>query len=140
MARISPQEAAAKYARRAAQATGDYTAGIQRVTIAPGQQAAAKAQKALAGYTDALQSGRWANRVKAVSLQDWQSRASSVGASRFAQGAQAAEQKVADRMAQILPAVDAARAKVMSMPDDSVQARIQRSVAFQTEMAKFKVR
>lgn len=136
MARLTPQEAAAKLVQRASAATGDYQAGVMRVSRAPGEAAAASANRMLAGVQQAVQSGRWANRVRSVSLGEWQRQTSEKGAARYAQGVQAAQGKIEQRMAQLLPMVDSAAAKARSMPADTKEQRIQRSVAFQQAMTK----
>lgn len=140
MARLTPQEAAEKYVRRASAATTDYTLGVSKVSVAPGELAAQQVQKAQQNYAAKMADGTWANRTRAVSLQTWKDAATNKGGARYAGGVQAAEGKVAAALQQILPAVDAARAKVRAMPSTTVEQRIQRSVAFQTEMAKFRVK
>lgn len=134
MARLTPDQVAEKWARRAGAASADYAAGIARVTTAPGQQAAAKAQKAAQGYADAIASGRWAKKVGAVSLTDWQQSAVNKGAPRFAQGVSAAQPKMAAAMAIVLPMVDSAKASVANMDDSTVEGRINKAAAFQRKM------
>lgn len=136
MARLTPQEAAAKLVARAGAAVGDYQAGVRRVQQAPGESAARAQNRMLAGVQQAVQSGRWANRVRSVSLGEWQQKTAEVGGARYAQGVQAAQAKIEQRMGQLLPMVDAAAAKAKSMPADTKEQRIQRSVAFQQAMTK----
>jgi len=134
MARMSAGEAAAKWARRASAASQDYASGVARVTQAPGQAAAAKSGKALAGYQDAITSGRWAANVSRVSLADWQNAATNIGAPRYSQGVAAAQGKMETAMARVLPMIDSAKSAVASMPDDTVEARINKAAAFQRKM------
>lgn len=136
MARLTAEEYAQKWATRMAAATSDYTAGIQRVTQAPGAAAAAKEQKYQAGVQAAVTSGKWRRKVGAVSLQDWQNAAVNKGASRLASGAQNAQSKMAAAGARILPIIDAARQAVSGMPDNTVEERINKSAAFQRELHK----
>lgn len=136
MPRLTPQEAAAKLVARAGQAVGDYQAGVSRVQRAPGEAAAAAQQRMLNGVTQAVNSGRWANRVRSVGLAEWQQKTREVGGARYAQGVQAAQSKIEQRMTQLFPKIDAAAAKARSMPADTKEQRIQRSVVFQQAMTK----
>jgi hypothetical protein len=131
MARLTPEEYAAKWAQRTSAATADYSAGIQRVQTAPGQQAAAKEQKYQAGVQAAVTSGKWRRNVAGVSLQQWQEAAMNKGAQRLATGAQAAQSKMAAAGARILPMIDQVAAEVARLPDTTVEDRINKSAAFQ---------
>lgn len=134
MARVSPEEAAEKWARRTGAATQDYTAGIMRVTQAPGQAAAKNQAGYLNGVQQAAASGKWARKVAAVSLPDWQRAATEKGAARLASGVAAAQPKMAAAMQRVLPMVDAAKSKINSMPRASTADRINRMVSYATEM------
>lgn len=136
MARLTPSEYADKLVQRASAAADDYRKGIQRVQRPPGEAAAAAQDKMLTNVQQAVSSGRWASRVRAVSLSDWQQRTADVGAQRYSQGIAAARPKIEARAAQLLSAVDAASAKVRSMPSTTKEQRIARSVAFQQAMTK----
>jgi hypothetical protein len=136
MARLTPEEYAQKWATRTAAATPEYQAGIQRVTQAPGQAAAAKEQKYQAGVQAAVTSGKWRRNVGAVSLQSWQESAMNKGAQRLASGAQAAQSKMAAAGARILPMIDAVKSEVDRMPDNTVEDRISKSAAFQRGLHK----
>jgi len=130
MARLTPEEFGAKWATRTAAATSDYQAGVQRVQTAPGQLAAAKEQKYQAGVAQAVATGKWRRNVGAVSLQQWQDAALNKGAQRLATGAQAAQSKMAAAGARILPMIDAVKAEVDRMPDNTLEDRIAKASAF----------
>lgn len=134
MARLSAQEAAEKWARRAGQASQDYVQGVERVRQAPGAAAAAKQDKFQAGIQDAITSGRWARRVAAVSLSDWQQATVTKGSARYAGGVQASEQKMATAMQRVIANVDASVASIANMPDTTFEQRMARSQKFATEM------
>lgn len=131
MARLTPEEYAAKWATRTSAATQDYTAGVQRVQTAPGQAAANKEAKFQSGIQQAISSGKWRRNVAGVSLQAWQEAALTKGAQRLASGATAAQGKMAAAGARILPMIDAAKAEVDRMPDNTIEDRINKSAAFQ---------
>ena len=140
MARLTPQEFAEKQSRRLKASLEDVRAGINRVTVSPTMKAATKQDKMLAKTTEAIQSGRWAAGLKKVSLEEWKDKAANVGVNRIAAGIDAARPKVEEFAAQLLPAVDAAKAKIASMPDNTIEDSINRMNAYTREMAKFRKR
>lgn len=93
--------AAERWSSNFAGAGTRYTAGIQAVTTAPGQLAAA--QKNL--YVQKVQesSGVWAAKVAAVDLQTWKNAATTVGAQRLATGATKGAPKMQAFMSNFLP-------------------------------------
>jgi len=137
MARLTPEEFAEKHARRLKGSVEDIRTGVGRVTTAPGQQAAKKADKMLANLTKRVQDGTWAKRVAGVSLEDWKGKMIDKGLGRIATGIDSAHAKVVDFAGQLLPAVDTAQAKVKGLPDLTLEDSINRMNTFIREMAKF---
>src|SRR5574341_852432 len=135
MSKVTPQEYAEKWARRTRGATQDYVTGVSRVTQAPGAKAAQAKQLWAARIAESLD--KWAREVGSVSLADWQQAATQLGAARIGQGVDAALPQMSAVAQQLLSAVDAAAAKVATMPKTTLEDRIARSAAFQREMAKF---
>ncbi len=131
-------EFAEKWSRRTKGAVSDYTRGVQRVSEAPGAKAAARADAMLSGVQEAISSGKWQERVSAVSLGDWQNAAVSKGAGRIAAGVDAAQPDMARFGQELLTAVDGAVAEVEGMPNDNLEDRINRMVAFSRRMSQFK--
>ena len=140
MAKLSPQEFREKHARNLKNSTMDIQAGVGRVTEAPGKKAAAKADKMKANLVKSIDDGTWSKRVGAVTLEDWKSKMIDKGIGRIASGIDAAGPKVEDFAAQLLPAIDAAQAKVKGMPDMTLDDNINRMVTMTREMSKFKKR
>lgn len=138
MAKLTPAEAAEKHARRLKGAIGDMETGINKVTEAPGVAAGKKAAKMLANLTAKVQDGTWKRRVEAVPLEEWKGKMISKGLPRVAGGVDAAMPKTTDFFAQLLPAIDAAQAKVKAMPDLTIEDSINRMTTFVRDMAKFK--
>jgi hypothetical protein len=99
--RSNPTAAAAKWANAMAQATPAYTAGVQAVTTAPGQLAAAQQATYIARVTE--KAPIWAQNVAAVGLQSWMNSTVTKGAPRLASGAAAAQPKVTAFMTALLP-------------------------------------
>jgi hypothetical protein len=135
MTRITPQEGADRWSNRLSAAVPDVKLGISRVTVSPGQQAAAKAAKYQQNVVASFP--KWKSRVQGVQLGDWQS-AATLGADRIATGAQAKKGKYESFAAQFYPFLDQNVAKVKAMDDTTPEARIQRAVQMMRLNANFK--
>lgn len=81
----------------------NYTNGINAVTVAPGQLAAA--QKSLYVANVQAAANTWASKVGAISLQDWKNAATTTGAARLATGATKGAPKMQSFMTNFLPAL-----------------------------------
>jgi len=138
MSRLTPDEYAEKHGRRLKGATEDIRKGIERVTIAPTAQAAAKQDKMKARLNARIDDGTWAARLRKVSVDQWKKAASDVGVARIPQGIDNAYDKMVDFGRQLLPAIDAAKTKVASMPDVTLEDSVSRMTTFIREMAKFR--
>jgi len=138
MARVTPEEYREKLIRRAKASLDDVKRGVERVEEAPGAKAAAKQDKMKQKLMEALDSGRWAERVSKVSKEEWQQKMLEKGVPRITSGLDAAASKIEDFAAQLLPAVDRAKAKVDKMPDVTLEDSVNRMTTFVREMAKFK--
>lgn len=132
----SPQDAAANWAQKFGASGAKWTAGVQSVTVAPGQLAARAKQLWLQNTTAAAD--RFAANSARVSLSDWQAQTVSKGAPRLASGAQAAMPKVADAFAKLFPAIQSA---VNSLPPrGDIEANINRSAQFARAMNAYKLK
>jgi hypothetical protein len=135
MARLSASQWLDKWSRRLQAAGPDITAGVNRVSTAPGVAAAAAAPTLLANFTTAVTSGAWAARVSAVPLQQWKDSMNNKGVARIATGVAQAVQTKSNAVQTFLSAVDAAVADANTTPRGGLEANIARSVAFQRSMA-----
>ena len=138
MPKLTPEEFADKHARRLKSSIEDIRAGVEKTAVAPGVLAAKKADKMLANLQARVQDGTWAKRVSGVSLEEWRSKMINKGLSRISGGIDEAHDKVVDFANQLLPAVEAAQAKVKAMPDLTLEDSINRMTTFIREMAKFR--
>jgi hypothetical protein len=134
--RADPQAIGQKWAARLSNATTEIAAGVDRVTEAPGRKAAAKASKWHQAVTQAKD--KYARNVARVSLEDWRQSMKTIGVPRIAQGAQAKVHKMVAYMTEVQPHIDAGLSKLSAMPDDTFEARVARSVAWQNHMHQFK--
>ena len=138
MARLTPAEFQEKHARRLSAAVEDVRKGIDRVTVNPCEQAAAKQDKMLAGITAAVNDGRWARGLRRVSLEQWKDKAKNVGVGRIASGIMESKEKVIAFAEQLLPHIDAQVTKLKTMPDITLEDNINRMTTFIRGMADFK--
>lgn len=135
MAQLSPDIVAQKWASRLGGAVDDIQRGVQAVTEAPG--AAAARQKTLWLQRITASADKWARRVSAVSLADWQAAMIAKGLPRISGGAQAAIPKMTAFMADFLPYVEQGAATVRAMPKGDVEAGISRAAAMIRHNAKY---
>ncbi len=133
--RADPTTAAQDWANGLSQATDKIQRGIQRVQVAPGQKAAAKADKYRQGVLDNLD--KWRAKTAAVSLGDWQS-AAQAAVGRVAEGAQMKQGKFEQAMTKFFPHLASVVNRADSMPDSTLEQRIQKSAFVQRELAKYK--
>ena len=84
MAKLTPEQFADKHNRRTKAALEDMRAGIEAVDEAPTAKAAAKQEKMRQRLLEALESGKWANGLKRVSLEEWKQKMIELGLNRVA--------------------------------------------------------
>lgn len=133
--RVDPTTAAARWQSGMAGAGQKYSEGIARVQTAPGAKAAAAVDKWQQGVLD--NRNKFVRNSQAVSLGEWQNQAQTKGAPRLASGAQAAQPKYEAKIAPVLSYMGQVLAQVDNMPTTTLDQRIAKSVAFQTQMARY---
>lgn len=138
MARVTPSEYAEKWSRRMKGSTEDIRRGVEKVTEAPGAAAARQAQLMLAKLTESITSGRWAQAVGAIGVQEWKDSITRKGLQRIAAGVDNATPQQAEMASKLLASVDAAVAKVNQTPRGDLETNIGRMATFAREMAKSK--
>lgn len=127
-------EAAAAWATGFGGATAKYTAGINSVSVAPGQLAAAQKAAYVSGVNNSQ--NIWASKVAAVSLQDWKNAASGVGAQRLATGATKGQPKMQAFMNAFIPQLSSIVGSLPARGDFG--ANMARSQAFATQLHNLK--
>lgn len=125
--RADAQMATTKWIQNIGTATERMKTGANNVTVAPGQKAAAAADKWLAKVTQAK--AKYANNVGRVSLQEWKDAYINVGIPRVSQGAQAKQAKYTAAMADFLPYLAQGVAKIDAMPKTTIGDSIARATA-----------
>lgn len=135
MTRVDPAAGTAKWLSRLQGASADITAGINRVSESPGVAAVRSKLKYQNNVVAAFP--KWERRTGALTLQSWQqSTAAAVG--NVAAGAQRKQGNYQAFATQFYPHLDAGMARIKAMPNDTFEARVQRSVAMMRWNADFK--
>lgn len=134
--RATASSATQRWVTNLSAATSQMTTGANSVTVAPGQAAAAAADKWLAKVTAAKP--KFIANVSAVSLQSWQNSYINIGIPRVAQGAQAKQAKFESFMNDFLPYLQSGVAQIDKMPNTTLQDGINRATAMITYNSKFK--
>jgi len=137
MSKLNAKEAQEKHATRLKGSIEDMRKGIERVTASPTAAAAAKQDKMKAKINAAIDSGKWAAGLKAVSLEEWKEKVTTKGLPRVASGIDAAAGKVEKFYTQLLPHIDSEVNKIKSMPDLTLEDSINRMSTFVRGMSKF---
>ncbi len=137
MPKLNPSEATEKHARRLKGATEDIRRGVSRVTTAPGELAAAKQEKFRQNLVESIDNGKWARRVKSVSLGEWQGLMTEKGIPRIAAGIDAASDKMEDFFGQLFQHQEGLERKVAGMSDLTLEDSIARMTTWVRGMSDF---
>ncbi len=140
MAKITPQQAAAKWSRNLRASTESIKDGVNAVTVAPTAKAAMRIDAMRDGFNRAIDSGKVERGLRRVSLEDWKQAMLDRGITRIAQGATAGESKMEDFLAEWLPHMDALQRQLESTPRGDLQQNIQRAVQAIEFAARFQRR
>jgi len=135
--RVTPEEYAEKHARRLKASVEDIRRGLERVTVSPTAKAADSQDKMIARLTESVTSGKWARRLRAVTLEEWKAKTIGKGIGRIAAGIDAAHDKQVTFAGELLPYEATLLATVEKMPDLTLEDSISRMTAWARGMARF---
>lgn len=138
MASKDPAAVAAKWSTNLSNSTTSITNGVNAVTTAPGQAAAAAQATMRARLLAAIDSGKWAANVSSVSLQQWKTAMTQTGIPRIADGARKGQPKMQAFMQSFLPFVSQVQQQVRAMPNATQADREARMLANSRLLAGFK--
>lgn len=131
-------EMASKWNRRIKASTPDIRAGIEKVDESPTLAAVAKQDKFRTKLLESIESGKWADGLRRVTLEAWRSAAINKGIGRISAGADEALPKVVSFAEEILPHIARGQAEVNKLPDFTIEDSINRVGVFMRHMAGFK--
>jgi hypothetical protein len=127
-----------KWARRLSQSTEDIKKGVEGVTTAPSEKAVQKKDKFVAELMRAIEEGRWEQALRSYGLEEWKRDMIQKGINRIGQGAEAAKGDFAEFMSQFLPYAEEIAKRAESMPDLTLEDRIQKAIFVMRELSKFR--
>jgi len=125
----NPQLVASKWVRGMQNAGESMKAGIQAVSVAPGQIAAARADLYRQKVIEAVDSGRYQAATAAVSLEEWKQAALTKGVSAATSRAQQSQDKVLRFLNFWLPITQQASQMVQGMPKGTLENAKARMIA-----------
>lgn len=132
----SADQIAARWAQGLAGSQEKIRDGVNSVTVAPGQAAAAQKAVYLANVQSSVD--KWAQRTAAVTREEWQQAMLDKGLARIGAGATAAQPKFANFVGQLLPHIDNVKRGLPAR--GNLDQNINRMIAFTRGMSQFKYR
>lgn len=137
MAKLTPEQAQEKHARRLKGATEDMRLGVERVTVSPTSLAAAKKDKMRTNIMKSIDTGKWERGLKRVSLEDWKKQMTEKGIARVSAGIDGAAAKTTAFFGELFPFQDNLKREIERLPDVTLEDNINRMTTFVRGMAKF---
>lgn len=135
MPKISVNDAKTKYKSGVQGGANAYTVGINSVSVAPSQKAIAQQQKMVTNWNNAITSGKWAEKLNAVTLSSWKSSATGMGAQNYVASADKGATKWGVWATESFPIIQAIQDEIEAMPSTTFQDNIQRMIYNVTEMS-----
>lgn len=137
--RVTPEEFARRWGTGLSGAIETMREGIKRVTVAPGKSAAAKADKWHTAISRQDTKAKWASRVGAITLEDWQASMIDKGLTRISSGVEQAQGKMAAFGEKLISHQNRLLAEQEGMADITLEDSIARMIAWTRGMSKFSV-
>ena len=135
---MNPSTIAQKWANRMAGAGEAMKNGVQAVTVAPTEQAAAAKERWIAGIQKAATEGKFEQGLRRVSLEDWKRAMVDKGVSNMTNGARNSVGKVQAFLSEFLPYADTVSATVAALPKGTVEDSINRAATAIRMLSNFK--
>lgn len=137
MAKLTPEEAAAKWKNRTASAQPDWQRGVERTADSPTAKAAASATKWQTKVSAASTMEKFKRNVGAVSKEEWQTR-TLAKAGNYSAGVQASEDKMLKHQRDSAAHIEAGRRMIAGMPNVTIEDAAARAAAWVRHMASYK--
>tara|TARA_Y100000310_G_C20490456_1_gene718911 strand:- start:465 stop:896 length:432 start_codon:yes stop_codon:yes gene_type:complete len=137
MGSLTPKEITAKHAKRLRESAEEIRTGVNRVTESPTEKAALKVDKMRAKIIESIDNGKWARRLRDVSLEQWKKAMLDKGIGRIPAGIESAAPKVEAFYAELMPHIASVKKDLEGMADITIEDSILRMATFIRGMAKF---
>jgi hypothetical protein len=135
--KLTPQQAADKWATNAAGAGSRYSSGVQNTTKDVVGRALAQEPVLLQNFTNSITSGHWRRKLGAVGTAGWKSK-TVAKAGNYGQGINAAKDKTAAAFSQLFPYIDQLQGAIEQMPSGTLADSVARATAWIQGMAAYK--
>jgi hypothetical protein len=132
---LQPGQISTKWGTNLKQAMPSIQAGIDAVTVSPGEKAANAQDKYLNGVQRAVSGGRFAAGCRSFTLQDWKTRAKEKTQTRLSGGVDAAMPKRQRFDTWLVNTLNGLLPSIASMPDMTLEDSIARATAMIRGMA-----
>jgi len=113
----------------------NYKIGIDNVTESPTEKAAQKADKYLAGVQESVLKGKFQAGLRAVTLQDWKTKAKDKGAGRIGAGVDGAKDKHLKFSNYLVTTLNGVLPEINNMPDMNLEDSVARVRKLMEHMA-----
>lgn len=138
MVRATPQQYAERLIAGVANNAEKIRSGVESVTDSPMEKAAGKKDKWIQGIQDAAANGKWERGLRRVSLNEWKASFINKGIQNMQTGVRNARPKMEAFAEEFFPHLEKIQAKVASMPDVTLEDRLQRMMENARGIAGFK--
>ena len=109
----------------------NYKKNVARVTESPTAKAARNLDKAKAGFIQAVDSGRMAAGLNAVSTQQWITQTVTKGGANYGTGMAASRPKMTAGLSAFRPKFQQVLDEIDAMPTDTIEQRAEKSKQYQ---------
>lgn len=137
MARLTPEEAAAKWRNRASGAQSDWQKGIERTPDSPTAKAAAATDKWQAKVSMASTAQKFKRNVSAVSKEEWQQR-TIAKAGNYSAGISSGEDKMLKHQRDSAAHIEEGKRRLATMPNLTIEDAANRAAFWVRWMAGYK--
>lgn len=122
---LTSQQVADKWAKNLAMSTDSIKAGVNAVTVSPGEKAAKNQSGYISGVNE--NADKWARNVRRVSLEDWRNATLNIGLQRLQSGTQKGKPRMESFMSEWIPYEEGLKQRLASMPKGTLEASIARA-------------
>jgi hypothetical protein len=133
----TPQSAARKWGTRLKGAQTEIREGVEQTQVNPMERAADAQDKYLNRVTEAVTSGKYAARLRAVPMDKWRRNTIEKGIPRIAAGVDAAQDDVEDFFDELFRHQEPLQRQIDAMPDTTLDDSINRATAWMRGMSEF---
>lgn len=136
--KVTPEEYVELHSQRLKASLDRIRKGVDKVTVAPGQKAAQKADKWHAKISAAETKEIWRKNTAAVPLEEWKTALRDKGVSRIPEGLDASVPKRLAFAQKLLAYESGLSDKIQAMPDITLEDSVNRAATWIREMARFR--